>query len=222
LGKYTDRARMLRSLIEKSALSLSDDEALAAPELYPKWSSFIGRSLDAGIKVFYEGDLWVTRQQINTVLENQFPSTGTAALYKRLDETHAGTAEDPIPYDMNLEVFSGKIYKENDILYTCIRDSGQPLYAKCSDLVGNYFKVYEEPVEEPVNNGSESTQEEDPANNENEPTQEPDIPEFVQPDSTNPYMKGDMVRWNGEVYKSLIDNNVWSPYGYPSGWQIVA
>lgn len=45
------------------------------------------------------------------------------------------------------------------------------------------------------------------------------IPKFEQPDSTNPYMKGDKVLFNGKVYESLIDNNVWSPTTYPSGWK---
>ena len=47
------------------------------------------------------------------------------------------------------------------------------------------------------------------------------IPEFEQPDSTNPYMKGDRVIFNGKVYESLIDNNVYSPEAYPSGWKEV-
>lgn len=44
---------------------------------------------------------------------------------------------------------------------------------------------------------------------------------WEQPDSTNPYMKGDRVLYNGKVYESLIDNNVWSPDGYPAGWKEV-
>jgi len=47
------------------------------------------------------------------------------------------------------------------------------------------------------------------------------ILEWVQPTSTNPYMKGDKVLWQGKVYESLIDNNVWSPTGYPQGWKII-
>ena len=43
-----------------------------------------------------------------------------------------------------------------------------------------------------------------------------DIPDWEQPDSTNAYMTGDKVRYNGKVYESLIDNNVWSPDAY--GW----
>lgn len=48
------------------------------------------------------------------------------------------------------------------------------------------------------------------------------IPDWEQPDSTNAYMKGDKVRYNGKIYESLIDNNVWSPDAYPAGWSEVA
>ena len=37
------------------------------------------------------------------------------------------------------------------------------------------------------------------------------IPEWEQPDSTNPYMTGDKVMHNGKTWESLIDNNVWEP-----------
>ncbi len=47
------------------------------------------------------------------------------------------------------------------------------------------------------------------------------IPEWVQPDSTNPYMKGDKVMFEGKVYESVIDNNIWSPTAYPAGWKEV-
>lgn len=43
-----------------------------------------------------------------------------------------------------------------------------------------------------------------------------DIGEWVQPDSTNPYMKGDRVIYNNKIYESMIDNNVWVPDIY--GW----
>ena len=47
------------------------------------------------------------------------------------------------------------------------------------------------------------------------------VPEWKQPDSTNAYMTGDKVMFEGQVYESLIDNNVWSPSANPSGWQLV-
>lgn len=45
------------------------------------------------------------------------------------------------------------------------------------------------------------------------------IPEWEQPDSTNPYMKGDKVMFEGKIYESAIDNNVWRPDSY--GWELV-
>ena len=42
------------------------------------------------------------------------------------------------------------------------------------------------------------------------------IPEWEQPDSTNPYMRGDKVTHNGKTWVSDIDNNVWEPGVY--GW----
>ena len=45
------------------------------------------------------------------------------------------------------------------------------------------------------------------------------IPDWEQPDSTNPYMIGDKVRFEGHVYESTIDNNIWAPNVY--GWKEV-
>ena len=47
------------------------------------------------------------------------------------------------------------------------------------------------------------------------------IPEWEQPDSTNAYMTGDKVTYNGKTYMSTIDNNIWSPVDYPAGWSEV-
>lgn len=35
------------------------------------------------------------------------------------------------------------------------------------------------------------------------------------------YNAGDIVNYNGKLYKSLIDGNVYSPDAYPSGWEAV-
>lgn len=42
------------------------------------------------------------------------------------------------------------------------------------------------------------------------------IPEWEQPESTNPYMKGDKVKHKGKTWSSTVDNNVWEPGVY--GW----
>ena len=45
------------------------------------------------------------------------------------------------------------------------------------------------------------------------------IPEWIQPDSTNPYMRGDKVTHNDKTWESNVDNNVWEPGVY--GWDEV-
>ena len=40
---------------------------------------------------------------------------------------------------------------------------------------------------------------------------------WEQPDSTNPYMKGDKVTHGGKTWVSTMDNNVWEPGVY--GWE---
>ena len=46
------------------------------------------------------------------------------------------------------------------------------------------------------------------------------VPEWGQPDSTNPYMKGDTVMHNGNTWVSLVDNNVWEPTdAVPTLWE---
>ena len=49
------------------------------------------------------------------------------------------------------------------------------------------------------------------------------IPEWEQPDSTNPYSAGDKVTHNGKTWESLVDNNVWEPgaVGTESLWKEV-
>lgn len=52
-------------------------------------------------------------------------------------------------------------------------------------------------------------------------TSDNEILDWEQPSADNAYMTGDKVRYNGKVYESLIDNNVWAPDAYPAGWQEV-
>ena len=47
-------------------------------------------------------------------------------------------------------------------------------------------------------------------------------PEWVQPlGASDAYNTGDIVSYNGTLYKSVIDGNTWSPEAYPAGWEVV-
>ncbi|NCB51340.1 MAG: hypothetical protein EOM54_05600 [Clostridia bacterium] len=40
--------------------------------------------------------------------------------------------------------------------------------------------------------------------------------------ATDAYNTGDIVSYNGTLYRSVIDANVWSPDAYPAGWEVYA
>lgn len=49
-----------------------------------------------------------------------------------------------------------------------------------------------------------------------------DISAFVQPTgASDAYQMGNKVLYEGIIYESLIDNNVWSPSAYPNGWKVI-
>lgn len=116
---------------------LSPSEALQVKERHPKWK--IGIDVVKGHRYQYGEDLWEVLQGHKTQ-ENWKPSLETASLWKRVDEEHAGTKGDPIPYAPPMEIFKDKYYTQSKVLYKCIRDSGQPLSHNLSDLVGNYVE----------------------------------------------------------------------------------
>lgn len=116
---------------------LSPSEALQVKERHPKWK--IGIDVVKGHRYQYGEDLWEVLQDHKTQ-ENWKPSLETASLWKRVDEEHAGTKDDPIPYAPPMEIFKDKYYTQSKVLYKCIRDSGQPLSHNLSDLVGNYVE----------------------------------------------------------------------------------
>lgn len=44
-------------------------------------------------------------------------------------------------------------------------------------------------------------------------------PEWAQPlGASDAYNTGDIVSYNGVLYQSTIDGNVWAPDAYPAGW----
>lgn len=122
---------------EINTYDLSPSEALQVKERHPKWK--IGIDVVKGHRYQYGEDLWEVLRSCKTQ-ENWKPSLETASLWKRVDEEHAGTKDDPIPYAPPMEIFKDKYYTQSKVLYKCTRDSGQPLSHNLSDLVGNYVE----------------------------------------------------------------------------------
>ena len=141
---YTERAMQLRPVIEKASQSLEDSVALTAVELFPKWKYLVdkGEEVEKGFRFQYENKLYRTEQPKYLFVAHYVPgSVGTESLFSVVDEDHAGTKTDPIPFQQNMEIFEGLYYKQYDVLYLCTRSSGQPLYHDLSLLVGSYVEV---------------------------------------------------------------------------------
>lgn len=122
-----------------NTMSLSNNEALEVKEFYPEWSA---DSVEVKKGERYQCDnlLWEVVQN-HTTQELWKPSLETASLWKVVDEEHAGTQEDPIPYTPPMEIFEGKYYTQNKVMYKCTRNSGIPLSHDLSALVGTYVEV---------------------------------------------------------------------------------
>ena len=132
------KAMMIESGRASFLVELDDTQAAKLPLCYDPWTT--DKAYKVGDRVLCDGKLWKCRQA-HTSQENWKPSINTASLWEVINVENAGTLDDPIPYDQTMTVYNGKYYLEEGIIYKCIRDSGQPLYATCASLVGNYFEV---------------------------------------------------------------------------------
>lgn len=117
------------------AQMLSDDVALQCTLLYPSFDNITGQKVKQGFKFTYNGKLCKVIQPELTIQAENPPRPGTESLYTFINEQHAGTAIDPIPYPGNMELFEGKYYIEDGITYYCFNGTGQPVYHKLSELV---------------------------------------------------------------------------------------
>lgn len=134
---------------KKQAQTLSDKEALEAKVLYDEWTDLVKESYvaqETGFKFAHTKngvtDLYKTMQPHFTFQGQWKPGAiGTESLYSHIDEAHAGTKEDPIPYKKNMEIFNGKYYTYNEVLYMCTRDSIIPLQHGLDELVNVYVIV---------------------------------------------------------------------------------
>lgn len=124
-----------------NTLEVDDSTALRMAEFYPQWKDLIGTTVDkAGFKFTHNGQLYKTIPEQHSFQADWVPGEGTESLYTRIDETHAGTLTDPIPYSGNMALDAGKYYSQSGAVYLCTRDTVNPVYSALADLVGLYVE----------------------------------------------------------------------------------
>ena len=140
-----DRRPMSQSAVNKmlisqqiNTLEVDDNTALRMKQFYPTFESIVGQTVNKGFKFTHGDYLWATVQPDMTIQKHYPPGDGMESLYTKVNETHSGTLEDPIPYDGNMDLESGKHYSQNSTIYLCNRDTVNPVYNKLADLVGLY------------------------------------------------------------------------------------
>lgn len=145
---HVKRLKRANELVQKNheeinELELTAEQALEVKDMFPMWDTFVGSDITTGTRFQYDGKLWEVLQD-HTVLEHYQPSINTASLYKEIvdeSDTTLGTYENPIAYEGNMVLESGKYYSQEGVTYYCNRDSGNPVYHALSELVGLYVEV---------------------------------------------------------------------------------
>ena len=120
-----------------NTLEVDDNIALRMVEFYPEWSA--GQAYTAGYKAHRGGKLWRCLQAHTA--QTGWEPENAASLWTEICESHDGTKYDPIPYNGNMALQSGKYYTQNNILYLCNRDTVNPVYNALAELVGLYVEV---------------------------------------------------------------------------------
>ena len=130
-----------RMLIAQQINTLAVDDATAyrMRDFYPAWEDVIGKAVDAGYKLTYQGQLYkvITAH----TAQSDWTPDAAASLYTRIDETHDGTKYDPIPYEGNMALESGKYYVQDGVTYLCTRDTVNPVYNALNELCGIYVEA---------------------------------------------------------------------------------
>ena len=130
---------VVRLTISKTinAIDIADNTALRMVEFYPEWAS--GVAYTAGYRIQRSGKLWRCLQAHTA--QTGWEPENAASLWTEICESHDGTKYDPIPYNGNMALQSGKYYTQNNILYLCNRDTVNPVYNALAELVGLYVEV---------------------------------------------------------------------------------
>ena len=133
-----EKARVLRTLIEKAVQSLDDKDALECVCLYEKWDGS-GKEYIENKKLRHNGKLWRVKQT-HTSQPDWIPGVA-ASLFDEINETNAGTSDDPIPYSGSMALEKGKYYSQDGVTYLCTRDTGIAVYNTLAELVGIYVEL---------------------------------------------------------------------------------
>lgn len=128
----------IKQLLQAQVKQQTDEEALDNIELFPTWQSKLGVQVSQGDRLYYDDKLFKVLQT-HTPQDEWRPDT-TASLYVQVVADDSGTIDNPIAFEVNMELVEGKYYTEDGVKYLCVRELAQSVW-HLADLVGNYVQV---------------------------------------------------------------------------------
>lgn len=150
LKKVSTLRETISSRINESFFTV--EQALEMKAYFPLWTDLVGQEANIGFRFQYDELLYEVIKP-HTFSEEWKPDSGTESLYKVVQIEASGSIDDPIEWKKNMELFEGKYYIEDGILYLCTRDSGIALSYTLADLVDQYVvavQTDQEGGEEPI------------------------------------------------------------------------
>ena len=142
-GIVTQQLALSRMMI--NTMSLTDEQALEVKDLYPAWEDCLkkGKELPVDFKLTDDGKLYKVLQKHTP--QSDWKPANTSSLYGLVSitstEEHAGTLEDPIPYEQMMLLEKDKYYTQDDVLYLCIQSTLTGYPNDLKDLVSLVQKV---------------------------------------------------------------------------------
>lgn len=196
------------------AATFTDAQALEVPDLYPAYE--LNHAYKKDERFTYNGRLFKVNQDHTSAAQWVPGETGTESLYTNLEMSGDGYLVWTQPTGAH------NAYNTGDIVHYPTADD--PLYKSLID--GNVWSPDAYPQGWEIYTEESSTETETPTEPSTDPSEdggdtEASYPDFVQPTGAHDaYKLGDIVKFNGQLYKSKIDNNVYSPEAYPAGWEL--
>ena len=118
-------AAFARVMAVQAAPTMTDDQALTMPDLFPTWEQVLeeAQPLKKDAIINDGGTLYRVVQDNTTPQEGQPPhGEGMLAVYRPIDQSHKGTADDPIPWIYGMDCHQGTYYSYNGKTYLCKSD----------------------------------------------------------------------------------------------------
>lgn len=195
----------LLSAAKMVALTFTDAQAIEVPNLYPEFE--LNHEYKQNDRFQYGGTLYKVNQAHTSQAQWVPGETGTESLYTNLMLNDAGYQIWKQPTGAHDAYNTGDIVEYKGTLYKSLINGN----VWAPDVYPAGWQEYDE---------STSTEPGTPEPSTPDPGTET-YPDFVQPTGAHDaYKKGDIVRYNGKLYKSLIDGNAYSPDAYPQGWEV--